>query len=120
MRVEEPAVRLTVSVGESRQWQHHPVYVEVVRRARAAGLAGAAVYRGVEGFGASRELHTTRLLSLTEDLPVMVVMVDTAERIDAFLPVLDEVVNHGLITIEPVRAIRYLNPDEAGTGQSEP
>lgn len=117
MRVEESALKLTVSVGETRQWHHRPVYVEIVRRARAAGLAGAAVYRGIEGYGASRQLHTARVLSLTEDLPVTVVIVDTADRIHAFLPQLDEVVTHGLVTVDEVHAIRYLDPGEPGAGE---
>ena len=72
MRLEGPAVRLTIFIGEDDQWHHKPLYHEIVHRAHKAGLAGASVLRGVEGFGASSRIHTTRLLSLTEDLPLAV------------------------------------------------
>ncbi|GAA0679339.1 DUF190 domain-containing protein [Kitasatospora atroaurantiaca] len=84
------ALRLTVFVGENDTWHHRPLYSEIVHRAHAAGLAGASVFRGIEGFGGSSLVHTARLLSLSEDLPVAVVIVDTAERVRAFLPQLDE------------------------------
>lgn len=107
MRTPEYAVRLTVLLGESDQWHHRPVYTEVVHRAHSAGLAGASVLRGIEGFGASSRIHTTRLLSLGEDLPVAVVIVDTAEKIDAFLPQLDELIAGGLVILDPVDVIKY-------------
>ncbi|HQR80329.1 MAG TPA: DUF190 domain-containing protein [Actinomycetota bacterium] len=107
MRTPESAVRLTVLLGESDQWHHRPVYTEVVHRAHSAGLAGASVLRGIEGFGASSRIHTTRLLSLGEDLPVAVVIVDTAEKIDAFLPQLDELIAGGLVILDPVDVIKY-------------
>jgi PII-like signaling protein len=84
------ALRLTVLVGESDTWHHRPLYSEIVRRAHAAGLAGASAFRGIEGFGMSSVVHTSRLLSMSEDLPVSVVIVDTEERVRAFLPQLDE------------------------------
>lgn len=97
-----PARRLTVYIGESDTWKHKPLYSEIVHRAHEAGLAGASVFRGIEGFGTSSRVHTSRLLSLSEDLPVAVVIVDTAERIDAFLPQVEEVVTEGLVTIDDV------------------
>lgn len=100
-------MRLTIFVGESDQWHHRPVYTEVVHRAHAAGLAGASVMRGIEGFGASSRVHTTRLLSLSEDLPVAIVIVDTEQRIEAFLPELDELITEGLVILDPVRVIKY-------------
>lgn len=100
-------MRLTIFVGESDQWHHRPVYTEVVHRAHAAGLAGASVMRGIEGFGASSRVHTTRLLSLSEDLPVAIVIVDTEQRIEAFLPELDELITQGLVILDPVRVIKY-------------
>ncbi|MDH6577543.1 DUF190 domain-containing protein [Kitasatospora sp. MAP5-34] len=91
-RLTGGALRLTVYVGENETWRHRPLYAEIVHRAHAAGLAGASVFRGIEGFGVSAVVHTARLLSLSEDLPVAVVIVDTAERIRAFLPELDGLV----------------------------
>jgi hypothetical protein len=82
-----------------------------VHRAHHAGLAGASVLRGIEGYGASSRIHTTRLLSLSEDLPVVIVIVDTEERIRAFLPQLDDLVTEGLVIIDPVEVIRYVGRD---------
>ncbi|MFF2200354.1 DUF190 domain-containing protein [Streptomyces sp. NPDC058145] len=102
------ALRLTVYIGEDDTWHHKPLYSEIVHRAHASGLAGASVFRGVEGFGASSRIHTSRLLSLSEDLPVAIVVVDTEERIRAFLPQLDELVGEGLVTLEECEVIRYV------------
>ncbi|MFD5732452.1 DUF190 domain-containing protein [Streptomyces sioyaensis] len=107
-----PALRLTVFVGEQEAWHHKPLYAELVHRARRAGLAGASVFRGVEGFGATSLIHTQRLLSMSEDLPVAVVVVDTEERIRAFLPELDELLTGGgLVTLDPCEALTYPRPD---------
>jgi len=108
MRLQGPARRLTIYIGESDSWHHHPLYTEIVKRAHRGGLAGASVFRGMEGFGASSHIHTSRLLSLSEDLPVAVVIVDAAERIEAFLPELDELVAEGLVVIEDVEVVRYV------------
>ncbi|MFF3638180.1 DUF190 domain-containing protein [Streptomyces sp. NPDC002250] len=102
------ALRLTVYIGEDDTWHHKPLYSEIVHRAHAAGLAGASVFRGVEGFGASSRIHTSRLLSLSEDLPVAIVVVDAEQRIRAFLPQLDELVGEGLVTLEDCEVIRYV------------
>ncbi|OLB63923.1 MAG: hypothetical protein AUI10_13345 [Actinobacteria bacterium 13_2_20CM_2_72_6] len=107
MKIEGPAVRLTVFVGEDDQWHHRPLYHEIVHRAHKAGLAGASVLRGVEGYGASSRIHTTRLLSLSEDLPIAVIIVDQEDRIRDFLPQLDELVTEGLVILDPVEVIRY-------------
>jgi len=103
--MSRPGLRLSVFTTESHQWHHRPVYTEVVHRAQAAGLAGATVLRGVEGFGHSARLHTTRLLSLSEDLPVLVVVVDEEPKIRAFLPWLDELPGL-LVTLDPVEVVR--------------
>jgi len=102
------AQRLTIVVGESDVIGHRPVYAEIVHRAHAAGLAGAAVFRGIEGYGASRQIHTNRLLSLSEDMPVSVVVVDTHERIEAFLPEVEELVTEGLVMVDDVRVVRHV------------
>ncbi|MBT3167789.1 DUF190 domain-containing protein [Streptomyces sp. Vc74B-19] len=94
------ALRLTVLVGECDTCRHRPLYSEIVHRARAAGLAGASVFRGIEGFGTSSLVHTSRLLSMSEDLPVAVVVVDTEERVRAFLPEIDTLVTEGLVFLE--------------------
>jgi uncharacterized protein len=108
MRLQGTALRLTILVGESDQWHHKPLFTEIVHRARKAGLAGATVLRGIEGFGASNRIHTTRLLSLSEDLPVAVIIVDTHDRIHAFLPQLDELVTEGLVILDDCEVIRYV------------
>jgi hypothetical protein len=99
---------LTIFIGEDDQWHHKPLYTEIVHRAHAAGLAGASVFRGVEGYGASNHIHTTRLLSLSEDLPVAVIIVDSDPAIRGFLPQLDELIAEGLVIVEPVEVIRYV------------
>jgi len=119
MRRSGPAKRLTVFVGESDHWHHKPLYVEIVHRAHAAGLAGATVLRGIEGYGASQHVHTTRLLSMTEDLPVVIVMVDEADRIERFALQLDELITEGLVVIDEVEVVRYIGREGArGTGES--
>ena len=114
MRLTGSSLRVTVFIGESDTWGHRPLYSEIVHRAHAAGLAGTSVFRGIEGFGASSLIHTTRLLSLSEDLPVAVVIVDTEERIRGFLPQLDELVTKGLVTLDTVDVIRYVAGEKAG------
>jgi uncharacterized protein len=98
----QPAGRLTVFLGGQDTWRSHPVYAEIVRRARKAGLAGASVFRGAEGFGASGRIHTSRLLGLGDGLPLCVVIVDDVERIKAFLPVLDELLGDSLAVLDEV------------------
>lgn len=113
MRLHGSACRLTIYVEEMSQHQHHPLYTEIVHRAHQMGLAGASVFRGIEGFGASSVIHTSRLLSLSEDLPVAIVIVDTEERINEFLAELDELVTEGLVTLEPVEVYRYVGRQES-------
>jgi PII-like signaling protein len=108
MGLNGTASRLTIMIGESDRWHHRPLYTEIVHRAHQAGLAGATVIKGVESFGASSRIHTSRLLSLSEDLPMVVVIVDSDERIRAFLPELDDLVDEGLVMIDTVEVIRYV------------
>ncbi|TMR97098.1 DUF190 domain-containing protein [Nonomuraea basaltis] len=107
MRLYGRATRLTILVGEDDQYGHRPLYTEIVHRAHARGLAGASVFRGFEGFGAASRVHTTRILSLSEDLPIAVVIVDTEEKISEFVAQLDELVAEGLIIKDPVEVYRY-------------
>ncbi|KPI20426.1 protein of unknown function DUF190 [Actinobacteria bacterium OK074] len=115
-----PALRLTVLVGEGDTWHHRPLYSEIVHRAHAAGLAGASVFRGVEGFGASAVVHTSRLLSLSEDLPVAVVIVDAEDTVRAFLPQLDALVTDGLVTLDRCEVVGTAGPaQESGKSAGE-
>ncbi|MCL6299259.1 DUF190 domain-containing protein [Streptomyces kronopolitis] len=115
MRLSGTALRVTIFIGENDIWHHKPVYTEIVHRAHKAGLAGASVFRGIEGYGASSLIHTARLLSLSEDLPVAVVIVDDEERIRAFLPQLDELVSEGLVILDDCEVIRYVGRTQADT-----
>ena len=107
MKLEGEGVLLRIYIGELDRWQHRPLYEAIVLRARELELAGATVLRGPMGYGAHSRLHTTKILRLSEDLPVVIEIVDRAEKIDAFLPELDAMVADGLITLEKVRVIRY-------------
>jgi PII-like signaling protein len=100
------ALRLSVFIGENDVWHHKPLYTEIVHRAHHAGLAGATVLRGIEGYGRSSRIHTSRLLSLSEDLPIVVVIVDTDVKVREFLPVLEGLPIQGMMTLEPVEVIR--------------
>jgi PII-like signaling protein len=114
MRSEGDGQLLRIFVGESDRWEGKPLYEAIVHRARAAGLAGATVLRGLEGFGAHSRLHTTRILRLSEDLPVVIEIVDEAPKITGFLPQLDEMVAEGMVTLEKVRVIAYRAPEPRG------
>jgi PII-like signaling protein len=108
MKLEGPALRLTIFIGEDDHWHHKPLYSEIVHRAHRTGLAGASVLRGIEGYGASSRIHTSRILSLSDDLPLAIIIVDSDDKIRAFLPQLDELVAEGLVIIDPVEVIRYV------------
>jgi hypothetical protein len=106
-RLEGEGKLVRIFIGESDLWHGRPLYQAIVERVRADGIAGATVVRGIEGFGAKSHLHTSRILRLSEDLPIVIEIVDTAERIDALLPLLDEMVEDGLVTIEAVHIVSY-------------
>ncbi|MEU4925465.1 DUF190 domain-containing protein [Streptomyces yokosukanensis] len=107
MRLTGRALRLTIFVDDTDTWHHKPLFTEIVHRAHRAGLAGATVLHGVEGFGASSVVHTTRLLSMADDLPAVVVIVDEEERIRAFMTELEELPIDGLVTVQEVEVVRY-------------
>ncbi|MBN1917111.1 MAG: DUF190 domain-containing protein [Verrucomicrobia bacterium] len=107
MKIEGEGELLRIFVGESDRWQGAPLSEAIVRVAREQGLAGATVVRGIEGFGAHSRIHTTKILRLSEDLPIVIEIVDKHERIEAILPILDTMVAEGMITIEPVHIIAY-------------
>jgi uncharacterized protein len=113
MRLNGAALRVTALIGESDTWHGNPLYTEIVHRAHAAGLAGATVLRGIEGFGKSSHIHTTRILSLSEDLPVVVVIVDVEERVRPFLADLEELVSEGLVTVEQVEVVHHAGREAA-------
>lgn len=100
-------LRLSIFVDESDHWHHKPLYVEIVHRAHKAGLAGATVIRGIEGYGATSRIHTTHPLRLNDDLPLLIVVVDTEERIRSFLPRLDDLGIEGLVALDEVEVVRY-------------
>ncbi len=107
MRLEGSGKLLRIFLGESDRFGHRSLAEAIVERAREEGLAGATVLRGIEGFGASSTLHTTRILRLSEDLPVLIEIVDREDRIAAFLPVIDEMITEGLVTLENVQVCVY-------------
>jgi PII-like signaling protein len=110
MKIEVQARVVTVYVNSSDQWHGQPLYSAIVQLCRDKGVAGATVSRCVEGYGASGQLHTTRLLELTQDLPVRIEIVDISERIDPFLEALGSMIGEGLVTVSDTRVLRYL-PD---------
>jgi uncharacterized protein len=93
--------------GESDKWHHQPLEVALLERLRREGFAGATVFRGVAGFGANSVIHTSHLLELSSDLPVLVEVVDTEANVERLLPILEEMLDDGLVTIEKVRVVRY-------------
>jgi len=107
MKIPEEGYLLRVFVGESDKHGHVPLYEAIVSKARETGLAGATVLRGVMGFGLHSVMHTAKILRLSEDLPMIIEIVDSLEKIEAFLPILDTMVPEGLVTLEQVRVIHY-------------
>jgi PII-like signaling protein len=107
VELPEECVLLRIFLGEGDRADHRPLYEVIVAKARELQLAGATVLRGPMGFGKSSRLHTAKILRLSEDLPITVEIVDRAERIDAFLPVLDGLMTSGLVTLERVRVLQY-------------
>jgi PII-like signaling protein len=100
-------VLVRVFVGEGDRWKHQPLHVALLERLRKEGFAGATVFRGVAGFGARSVVHTTHLLRLSEDLPIVIEVVDSEEHVARLLPILDEMVSEGLVTMEKARVLKY-------------
>ncbi len=107
MQIPHEAMLLRIFIGESDRWEHKPLHEAIVLKARELHLAGATVLRGAMGFGKSSRLHTTKILRLSMDLPLVIEIVDSEEKINAFLPVLDTMIGGGLVTLEKVRVIDY-------------
>jgi PII-like signaling protein len=107
MKIEGPGELLRVFIGESDQWQGRPLHEAILLAAREQGLAGCTVVRGMAGFGAKSHVHTVKLLRLSEDLPIVIEIVDQPDRIAAFLPTLDSMVGEGLVTLEKVSVLIY-------------
>ena len=107
MQIPNDAVLLRILIGESDRWHHQPLYEAIVLKARELHLAGATVLRGPMGFGKSSRLHTAKILRLSMDLPLVIEIVDSEEKIQSFLPALKEMMGGGLLTMEPVNVIDY-------------
>ena len=107
MQIPHEAMLLRIFIGESDRWEHKPLYEAIVLKARETHLAGATVLRGPMGFGKSSRLHTAKILRLSMDLPLIIEIVDSDDKIQAFLPVLDQMMKGGLVTLEKVRVIDY-------------
>jgi len=107
MEIPHDSMLLRIFIGESDRWNHKPLYEAIVMKAREMHMAGATVLRGPMGFGASSRVHTAKILRLSMDLPLVIEIVDSEEKVNAFLPALDEMVGGGLVTLERVKVIQY-------------
>ncbi|MGA2788507.1 MAG: DUF190 domain-containing protein [Verrucomicrobiota bacterium] len=107
MQIPKDAVLLRIFIGESDRWEHKPLYEAIVLKAREMHLAGATVLRGPMGFGKTSHLHTAKILRLSMDLPLIIEIVDSEERINTFLPLLDSMMGGGLVTLEKVKVVHY-------------
>jgi len=107
MEVPRDSMLLRIFIGESDRWNHKPLYEAIVLKAREMHLGGATVLRGPMGFGKSSRMHTAKILRLSMDLPIVIEMVDSEERIQAFLPALEEMMSGGMVTLEGVQVVEY-------------
>ena len=112
MKIQGEAKRLRIYIGESDQWNGQPLATAIIEKCRKDGLAGATIFRGIQGFGANSRIHTTHILDLSSDLPIVIEIVDKSERIAQLLPTLDQMVTEGLITQEEVHVIKYTHNDK--------
>jgi PII-like signaling protein len=116
MTISADGYLLRIFIGESDKHEGKPLYEWLVFRAREAGLAGATVLRGIEGFGAHSRLHTAKILRLSEDLPIVVEIVDSLEKIESFMPIVDDVIGEGLATLERVK-VRFYRAGDRGVSR---
>ncbi len=107
MKVPENGQLLRIFIGESDKWEGVPLYEAIILKARELNIAGATMLRGMMGYGAASRIHTAKILRLSEDLPVIIEIVDSAEKIATLLPFVDEMVGEGLVTIEDIHVIQY-------------
>lgn len=107
MKLPEQALMLRIFIGENDRYNGKPLYEQIVLRARELNLAGATVTRGILGFGADSRIHSSKILELSEDLPIVIEIVDTEENIEKLIPFIDETVTEGLVTLEKMRVIKY-------------
>jgi PII-like signaling protein len=112
MQIPSEAVLLRIFIGESDRWEHKPLYEAIVLAAREVHLAGATVLRGLMGFGKCSRLHTSKILRLSEDLPLVIEIVDSEENINAFLPTLEKMMGGGLVTLEKVKVLHYRSSED--------
>jgi PII-like signaling protein len=114
MHIDGPGLRLRIYIGETDRWHGRPLYDALVVRAREMGLAGATVLRGVEGYGARSRLHTAKVLRLSENLPMIVEIVDREDRVRDFMTACDEMITDGLVTADPVEIVKYVASSPPG------
>ena len=113
MQIPTDSVLLRIFLGESDKWEHHPLYEAIVLKAREAHLAGATVLRGPMGFGKASRLHTAKILRLSVDLPIVIEIVDSEEKLNAFLPLLKPMIGGGLVTLEKVKVVHYRSAEDS-------
>jgi len=113
MEIPQDAILLRIFIGESDRWEHRPLYEAIVLKARESGLGGATVLRGPMGFGKTSVLHTAKSLQLSMDLPLIIEIVDSEDKINAFLPLLDGMITGGLVTLEKVKVLHYRGQEKS-------
>ena len=113
MKIEGTAKRLTIYIGETDHYERKPLYKAIVEALRQKGIAGATVVRGIEGFGKTSRIHTAAILRLSEDLPIVIQVIDKEERIESVLPVIEDMVAKGLVTLEDVEVVTYVSDKDA-------
>ncbi len=119
MHLPHDAMLLRIFIGESDRWHHKPLYEAIVLKAREMHMAGATVLRGPMGYGKSSRLHTAKIIRLSFDLPLVIEIVDSEEKINSFLPVIDEMMKGGLVTLEKARVINYRSKEDGNGGGAE-